>query len=125
MVDFLATKGAFTPEDLAELQAMTQHELVAFAIGLSKGWYQLLESLEQAHRQDLEQLSTRLEARFQEGLRTTTASLAAQLTDLKTQLSSLEKSLAGGLVREKDTSEMLKRLKSTLTKLTSESAAGR
>lgn len=125
MVDFLATKGAFTPEDLAELEAMTQQELVAFAIGLSKGWYQLLESLEQAHRQDLEQLSTRLEARFQEALRTTTASHAAQLTDLKTQLSSLEKSLAGGLAREKDTSEMLKRLKSTLTKLTNESTARR
>lgn len=125
MVDFLETRGEFTPEDLVELQAMTQPELVAFAIGLSKGWYQLLESLEQAHRQDLEQLSTRLEQRFQEGLRTTTASHTAQLTALKTQLSSLEKSLAGGLAREKDTSEMLKRLKNTLTKLTSESAASK
>jgi chromosome segregation ATPase len=123
MVNFLETKGEFTPEDLVELQAMTQPELVAFAIGLSKGWYQLLESLEQAHRQDLEQLQTRLEAHFQEGLRTTTASHTAQLTDLKTQLSSLEKSLAGGLAREKDTSEMLKKLKSTLTRLTSDSAA--
>ena len=123
MVDFLTLMGEFTPEDLAELQGMTQPELVAFAIGLSKGWYQLLESLEQAHRQDLEQLSKRLDERFQAALKATTASHTAQLTDLKTQLSNLEKSLAGGLAREKDTSEMLKRLKSTLTRLTSDSAA--
>lgn len=125
MMDILATKGEFSPEDLAELQGMTQPELVAFVIGLSKGWYQLLEGLEQAHRQDLEQLRTRLEERLQKTLSDMTTSHAARLTDLKTQLSNLEKSLAGGLEREKDTSEMLKRLKSTLDKLTSESTAGR
>lgn len=124
-MDILATKGEFSPSDLAELQGMTQPELVAFTIGLSKGWYQLLESLEQAHRQDLEQLQTRLDERFQAALRATTASHTAQLTALKTQLSSLEKGLAGGLEREKDTSEMLKKLKNTLDKLTSESTAGR
>ena len=124
-MDILATKGEFSPSDLAELQGMTQPELVAFTIGLSKGWYQLLESLEQAHRQDLEQFSTRSEERFQKALSDMTTSHTARLTDLKTQLSSLEKSLAGGLAREKDTSEMLKRLKSTLTRLTSESMAGR
>lgn len=125
MRDILATKGEFSPEDLAELQGMTQPELVAFTIGLSRGWFQLLESLEQAHRQDLEQLSRRLEERFQKALSDMTTLHAARLTDLKTQLSSLEKSLAGGLEREKDTSEMLKRLKNTLTGLTSESTAGR
>lgn len=125
MVDFLTTKGEFTAEDLAELEAMTQPELVAFATGLSKGWYQLLESLEQAHRQDLEQLLTRSEERLQKALSDMTASHTARLTDLKAQLSRLEKSLADGLGREKDTSEMLKRLKNTLSGLTRESTAGK
>ena len=70
-------------------------------------------------------LSTRLDERFQKALSDMTTSHTAQLTALKTQLSSLEKSLAGGLEREKDTSEILKRLKSTLTKLTSGDTASR
>ena len=125
MVDFLATKGAFTPEDLAELQLMTQPELVAFAVGLSKGWYQLLESLEQAHRHDLEQFSRRSEELFQTRLSDMRSLHTAELADLKTQLSNLEKSLASGLRREKTTSEILKNLKTMLTKLTSRNTAER
>jgi hypothetical protein len=123
-MDLLASKGELSPSDLAELKAMSAEELVAFVVAMSKGWYRLLAALEEAHQQDLQELERRLGEQFQTALRTTSASHAAQLSELKTQLSSLDKCFASGLEMTRDNGEVLKRLESILNRLTSESADG-
>ena len=105
-MDILTRKGELSPEDLLDLKAMSQEELVAFVSAMSKSWYQLLESLEEAHRQDLERLTKRLEEKSQ-----------AMFQDFREQLSILGKSLESGTEQTKKNSEKLVKLTNMCEKL--------
>ena len=112
-MDILTRRGELSPEDLLELKAMSQEEVVAFVSGMSKSWYQLLESLEEAHRQDLERLRRNLTETFQ-----------AAALGFKSQLLNLEKSLESGTDTRKKNSERLTKLTNACEKLLKENAAG-
>ena len=124
-MDILTRQGELSEEDISELKAMSPAEVVAFVSDMSKSWYQLLESLEDVHRQDLDRLRTTLTEKFQAALSTMKDSHTAQLQGLKDQLTSLEKGLESGIRSAKEDSETLARLKSMCDKLMRNSTAGR
>ena len=98
-MDILSRKGEFSSEDLLDMKAMSHAELVAFVSATNKSWYLLLESLEEAHRQDLERLTISLTEQSQ-----------AVFRDFKKQLSSLEEGLEHSTDKTRKNSEKLARL---------------
>ena len=105
-MDILTRRGELSAEDLSDLKAMSQAELVAFVSDMSKSWYLLLENLEEAHRQDLDRLTTRLTEKSQ-----------VVFQDFKEQLLGLEKCLENGTEQTKKNSEKLARLTNMCEKL--------
>jgi Mg2+ and Co2+ transporter CorA len=135
-MDLLASQGELSPEDQAELSAMSKDELTALVVGMNKNWYQLLERLEAAHRQDLSQLETRLASMHEQDLKHLERRLVAQYDSILStvskpettqldaklrELTGLEKQLSSGLAVSSENAKLLKMLKSTLDSLTNES----
>ena len=118
-MDILAKQGELTPLEISELEAMTKDDLVALVIGMNKGWYQLLESLEDAHRQDLLSLRTQLAQQFEKALLTTRESEQSELTRLEKQLTASQKDYAAGLAVTKENGEKLSALQKVLGKYAS------
>ena len=99
-MDILGQRGEISEADLLELKSMGREELVGLIVGLNRGWYRLLESLEDAHSQDLK----RLEETFSEKL---TADLKGAKSTDESCLTSLEKKLTAGLACTKKTNALL------------------
>ena len=127
-MDILASQGELSPGDLTELAAMEKDELVALVTGMNRGWYQLLERLEDAHRQDLARATEtyskqiaearrRFETQLAEALKSTRESESGQLSALQRQLTSLEKELASGTKASAENTKKLDSVKSTFEKL--------
>ena len=95
-MDLLENKGEVSPEDIAVMEAMSKEELVELVVGLNHSWYQVLESLEQAHTQDLELLSKRMSEKLAGGLTSIALPEKAALSGLKALLLTSEKRLADG-----------------------------
>ncbi len=124
-MDILAKHGELSPEDLAEVLGLEKDELVALVIGMNKGWYQLLEDLEDAHRRELKQLEERLTTQLSDSLNSMREAERGQLDGFSSQLASSGKEFTAGLKASKANGERLEALKSTLDKLTNGRAAGR
>ena len=56
-MDLLQSRGEITPEQIAEIEALSQGELVELLIESNRQWYQLLDGLEAAHKRDMQLLS--------------------------------------------------------------------
>ena len=108
-MDLLGQRGEISEGDLSELQDMSREELVGLIVGLNRSWYRLLESLEDAHSQDLK----RLEETFSEKL---TEDLQRSKSMDESCLTSLEKKLADGLTSTKKTNALLAALEKSLSK---------
>ena len=82
-MDLLERQGEITEEEFSEMKKLSQEELVALVIGLNRQWYQLLEGLEESHRQDLKRLEERLTRDFREKLAIMRESHTGELSHLE------------------------------------------
>ena len=116
-MDLIESRGEMSQEDVKALAAMSKEDLVELMTSLNRNWYQLLESLEQAHTQDMEQLSTRMSFQLETELRSMTAPETATMDGLRKSVSDLEKKSGDGF-------KSLNSLKTMLGKYTSEKSTG-
>ena len=116
-MDLIESRGEMSPADIAEVAAMSKEELVELVTSLNRNWYQLLESLEQAHTLDMEQLLARMSFQLETELRSMTAPETATMDGLRRSVSDLEKKSGDGL-------KSLNSLKTMLGKYTSEKSTG-
>ena len=108
-MDLLEQRGEISDEDLSALKSMGQEELVGLIVGLNRSWYRLLESLEDAHSQDLKRLEETFARKLTEDLQ------RSQSTD-ESCLTSLEKKLADGLTSTKKTNALLVALEKSVSR---------
>ena len=121
-MDMLAARGETSAQDILELQNLNKDELVDLVIGMNKGWNQLLERLEDVHKQDMKELEERLRVEFNLALNTTRENERVQLVELSGRLMSLGGILNVGIKETKSNGEILSGLKNMLGESMSEAS---
>jgi len=117
-MDLLQSRGEVTPEHLSEIETLSKGDLVELLVESNRHWYQLLESLEAAHKRDVQQLSEDFLRQLSVAAEDMRSTDEAALRHMKETLIASEKKLQDGLAFTRKSEEKLTGLQKLLGEYT-------